>query len=106
MPEAQDIDRIRKAENDAKDRIRAAEDSAREIRRQVEVDVMEILKDAETDGRKAAEKRINKNETKRVSKEREFLKKIDRIIAQTQESSREREAAAVKVAVEMIIGGE
>ena len=106
MPEAQDIDRIHKAEDAAEDRIRAAEDDAREIRMQTTVDIQKIMMDAETEGKKAAEKRLGENEAKRAARERKFQKTIERIIAQTQEISKEREAAAVQAAVEMIIGGE
>lgn len=106
MPESQGIDLIHEAEEAAEDRIRASEDSARDIRRQTEVEVKKIMKDAEAKGKKAAEKRLNENEDKRAARERKFQKRIDRIIAQIQEASKDREPAAIQAAVEMIVGGE
>lgn len=106
MPEAQGIDLIREAEEAAEDRIHASEDSAREIRKQTETEVKKIMKDTEAKGKKAAEKRLNENEDKRAARERRFQKRIDKIIAQIQEASKDRKPAAVQAAVEMIVGGE
>lgn len=106
MPEAQDINLIHKAEETAEDRIRAAEDSAREIRKQTEIDIKKIMKDSEAKGKKAAEARLDENEAKRAARERKFQKKVDRIIAQIQEASKDRKPAAVHAMVEMILGGE
>ena len=106
MPEAQDIDLIRKAEETAEDRIRAAEDSARETRKQTEIDIKKIMKRTEAKGKKAAEVRLNENEAKRAARERKFQKKVDRIIAQIQETSKDRKPAAVHAVVEMLLGGE
>jgi len=106
MSDAQDIDLIRKAEETAEDRIRDAEDSAREIRKQTEIDIKKIMKDSETKGRKAAKARLDENEAKRAGREREFQKKVDRIIAQIQKASEDRKPVAVRATVEMILGGE
>jgi hypothetical protein len=106
MPEAQDINLIHKAEETAEDRIRAAEDSAREIRKQTEIDIKKIMKDSEAKGKKAAEARLDENEAKRAARERKYQKKVDRIIAQIQEASKDRKPAAVHAMVEMILGGE
>ncbi len=106
MPKAQDIDLIRKAEETAEDRIRAAEDNAREIRKQTEINIKKIMKDSEAKGKKAAEARLNENEAKRAARERKFQKKVDRIIAEIQEASKDRKPAAVHAMVEMILGGE
>ncbi len=106
MPEAQDINLIHKAEETAEDRIRAAEDSAREIRKQTEIDIKKIMKDSEAKGKKAAEARLYENEAKRAARERRFQKKVDRIIAQIQEASKDRKPAAVHAVVEMMLGGE
>ena len=106
MPESQGIDLIREAEEAAEDRIRASEDSAREIRKQTETEVKKIMENTEAKGTKAAEKRLNENEDKRAARERKFQKRIDRIIAQIQEASKDRKPAAVQAAVEMIVGGE
>ena len=106
MPEAQDINLIHKAEETAEDRIRAAEDSAREIQKQTEIDIKKIMKDSEAKGKKAAEARLDENEAKRAARERKFQKKVDRIIAEIQEASKDRKPAAVHAMVEMILGGE
>ena len=106
MPEAQDIDLIRKAEETAEDRIRAAEDSAREIRKQTEIDIKKIMKDSKAKGTKAAEVRLDENEAKRAARERKFQKKVDKIIAQMQEASKNRKPAAVHAVVEMMLGEE
>lgn len=106
MPEAQDINLIHKAEETAEDRIRAAEDSAREIRKQTEIDIKKIMKDSEAKGKKAAEARLDENEAKRAARERKYQKKVDRIIAQIQEASKDRKPAAVHAVVEMMLGGE
>jgi len=106
MPDAQDIDLIRKAEEAAEDRIRAAEDNARKIRKQTESDIKKIMKRTEIEGKKATEVQLNENEAKRAARERTFQKKVDRIIAQVQEASEDRKPVAVRAAVEMILGGE
>jgi len=106
MPEAQDIDLIRKAEETAEDRIRAAEDSAREIRKQTEIGIKRIMKNSDAKGKKAADARLDENEAKRAAKERKFQKKVDKIIAQIQEASRDRKPAAVEAAVKMMLEGE
>ena len=105
MPEAQDIDLIRKAEETAEDRIRAAEDNAREIRKQTESSIKRIMKNSDAKGKKAAEARLDENEAKRAAKERKFQKKVDKIIAQIQEASRDRMPAAVDAAVKMMLEG-
>ena len=106
MPEAQDIDLIRKAEETAEDRIRAAEDGAREIRKQTEIGIKRIMKNSDAKGKKAADARLDENEAKRAAKERKFQKKVDKIIAQIQEASRDRKPAAVEAAVKMMLEGE
>jgi len=106
MPEAQDIDLIRKAEETAEDRIRAAEDSAREIRKQTEIGIKRIMKNSDAKGKKAADARLDENEAKRAAKERKFQKKVDKIIAQIQDASRDRKPAAVEAAVKMMLEGE
>ena len=106
MPEAQDIDLIRQAEETAEDRIRAAEDNAREIRKQTETNIKKTMKSSETKGKKAAEARLDENEAKRAAKERKFQKKVDKIIAQIQEASKDRKPVAVDATVEMMLGGE
>ena len=105
MPEAQDIDLIRKAEETAEDRIRAAEDGAREIRKQTEIGIKRIMKNSDAKGKKAADARLDENEAKRAAKERKFQKKVDKIIAQIQEVSRDRKPAAVDAAVKMMLEG-
>jgi len=106
MPEAQDIDLIRKAEETAEDRIRAAEDGAREIRKQTEIGIKRIMKNSDAKGKKAADARLDENEAKRAAKERKFQKKVDKIIAQIQDASRDRKPAAVEAAVKMMLEGE
>lgn len=106
MSEAQYIDLIRKAEETAEDRIRVAEDSAREIRKQTEINIKKTIKRSETKGKKAAEARLDENEAKRAAKERKFQKKVDKIIAQIQEASKDRKPDAVRAALELMLGGE
>ena len=106
MPNTQDIDLIRTAEETAEDRIRAAEDSARAIRKQTEISIKKIMKNSEAKGKKAAEARLDENEAKRAVKERTFRKKVDKIIAQMQEASKDRKPVAVRAAVELMHGGE
>ena len=106
MPKAQDIDLICKAEETAEDRIRAAEDNAREIRKQTEINIKKIMKSSEAKGKKAAEARVDENELKRAARERKFRKKVDKIIAQIQEASKDRKPVAVRAAVELMLGGE
>lgn len=106
MSKAQDIDLIHEAEEAADDRIRAAEGSASEIRKQAEIDIKKIRKRIEAEGKKAVEVRLNENEAKRSARERKFQKKVDRIIAQMQEASKDRKSAAVHAVVEMMLGGE
>jgi|LGVF01.2.fsa_nt_gb vacuolar-type H+-ATPase subunit H len=105
MPKAQDIDLIRKAEETAEERIRAAEDSAREIRKQTESSIKKIMKNSDAKGKKAAKARLDENEAKRAARERKFQKKVDKIIAQVQEVSKDRKPVAVRAVVEMILGG-
>jgi len=106
MSKAQDIDLIRKAEETAEDRIHAAEDSAREIRKQTEINIKKIMKNSDAKGKKAAEARLDENEAKRAARERKFQKKVDKIIAQMQEASKDRKPVAVDATVEMMLGGE
>jgi hypothetical protein len=106
MHKAQDIDLIRKAEETAEDRIHAAEDNAREIRKQTEINIKKIMKSSEAKGKKAAEARVDENESKRAARERKFRKKVDKIIAQIQEASKDRKPVAVRMAVELMLGGE
>ncbi len=106
MPKAQDIDLIRTAEETAEDRIRAAEDNARAIRKQTEISIKKIMKSSEAKGKKAAEARVDENESKRAARERKFRKKVDKIIAQIQEASKDRKPVAVRMAVELMLGGE